>query len=799
MDGRARQGKRARGADRHLRGAPGLLAPEEREGLSLLPRARPRARRLRGRAGLHPRRAPARDGASLLRVLGLPDDRLLRSDRPVRHAAGPDVPRRSPPSARHRRDLRLGAVALPVGRARPRLFRRDASLRARGSAAGLPPGLEDVHLQLRTQRGAQLPAVVRAVLARALSRRRPARGRGRLDAAPRLFAQSRRVDSEPLRRPGEPRGAPLPAAAERGGLRPLPGRPDDGGGVHDVADGLAPDVRRRARLRDEVGPRLDARHARLSWPGPDPPEVPPQPADVPHDLRGKRELSPSAVARRGRPREVLARRQDAGRRVAEDGEPAAAARRPLHTARQEAPLHGRRIRTVARVVARPGARLGSAESSPPSRRAASRRGAQSHLPRGARSPRARRGRAGRLRVGGLPRRRGEHALIPAERENDARSDPRRLQLHAGAAPGVPRRSAARGNLEAPRQYGRPDLRRQRLLFQRRRPGGRGAAPRPAVLADARPPAARGAFVQAGSASPGRKPTKARRLRRSPSRSTSNPSSRRNSPSRTRSWRDAIRLRPRPFLPAAAREPVARGDRGPGLGVPVPRLERAHHRRVLRRQRGVPDPGLGGPDRRDRQQLRAHQFRFRADAALLARAPRARRVRGGPRRRPGEPRAIRRARLGPRAGIQPRHPAARRRARPPHAGALGDRGLPAPVRAGPERDVAARDGGGRPEPRGDRGGGHPIHDPRAASGARAPPDRDGGVERGRARRHRFDARLPRSAAFGALDRRLLLRRRDRARRRFRRSPPQRPAARRATRGRVPGDGRSAAPRERRHGR
>ena len=40
--------------------------------------------------------------------------------------------------------------------------------------------------------------------------------------------------------------------------------------------------------------------------------------------------------------------------------------------------------------------------------------------------------------------------------------------------------------------------------------------------------------------------------------------------------------PRPLLPAAAREPLARGGRGAGLGRPRPRLERAGHRRSATR-------------------------------------------------------------------------------------------------------------------------------------------------------------------------------------------------------------------------
>ena len=94
----------------------------------------------------------------------------------------------------------------PEGRARPRALRRHGALRARRSAAGRAPGLGHAHLQLRPQRGPQLPAVERAVLARGVPRRRPARGRRRVDALPRLLAPRRRVDSQPVRRPREPRG-----------------------------------------------------------------------------------------------------------------------------------------------------------------------------------------------------------------------------------------------------------------------------------------------------------------------------------------------------------------------------------------------------------------------------------------------------------------------------------------------------------------------------------------------------------------------------------------------------------------
>ena len=158
---------------------------------------------------------------------------------PLRDAAGPDVPRRHAAPARRRRHPRLGPVALPDRRARARLLRRHAPLRARRSAPGVPPRLAELHLQLRPQRGAQLPPEQRALLARALPRRRPAGGRGGVHALPRLLAARGRVDPEPLRRSREPRRGRLPAPLQRTRLRAPARRPDDRRGIDVVAGGVA--------------------------------------------------------------------------------------------------------------------------------------------------------------------------------------------------------------------------------------------------------------------------------------------------------------------------------------------------------------------------------------------------------------------------------------------------------------------------------------------------------------------------------------------------------------------------------
>ena len=120
-------------------------------------------------------------------------------------------------------------------------------------------------------------------------------------------------------------------------------------GIDGVAAGVAADLRRRPRLRHEVGHGLDARHALLLRARAGAPQVPSPQPDLPHALRVRRELHAAALARRGRARQGLAARQDAGRRLAEVRQPAPAVRLHVRPARQEAALHGRRVRAVERV------------------------------------------------------------------------------------------------------------------------------------------------------------------------------------------------------------------------------------------------------------------------------------------------------------------------------------------------------------------------------------------------------------------------------------------------------------------
>ena len=171
----------------------GLLAARRRRRASHVPRDRGAARRLRRANGLHARRADADHRASVLRLVGLPDDRLFRADRALRNAAGLHVPRRRPAPARHRRDPRLGAVALSrTTRTGSRYFDGTHLYEHADPRQGFHPEWNSLHLQLRPQRGARVPRLVGACSG---STRYhvdgAARGCGRVDALPRLRAQAR--------------------------------------------------------------------------------------------------------------------------------------------------------------------------------------------------------------------------------------------------------------------------------------------------------------------------------------------------------------------------------------------------------------------------------------------------------------------------------------------------------------------------------------------------------------------------------------------------------------------------------
>ena len=107
----------------------------------------------------------------------------------------------------------------------------------------------------------------------ALPHRRPARGRGRLDALPRLLAEARRVAAEHPRRQREPRGDRVPQAPERADPPPPPRHPDGRRGVDELGGRLAADLPRRPGVQPQVEHGVDERHPEIHREGPRLPQV----------------------------------------------------------------------------------------------------------------------------------------------------------------------------------------------------------------------------------------------------------------------------------------------------------------------------------------------------------------------------------------------------------------------------------------------------------------------------------------------------------------------------------------------
>ena len=163
-----------------------------------------------------------------------------------------------------------------------------------------------------------------------------------------------------------------------------------------------------------------------------PPPLASQPRDVLDDLCLHRELRPAVLARRGRARQTLAARQDAGRRLAEVRDAADALRVHVGPSGQEAAVHGRRVRPVARVESRRQPRLASARRPGARGHAALRPGAELALPRRAGAARVR-FHAGRLPLDRLQRQREQRGVVRTARQGPDRRGRDGLQLHAGAA------------------------------------------------------------------------------------------------------------------------------------------------------------------------------------------------------------------------------------------------------------------------------------------------------------------------------------------------------------------------------
>ena len=175
----------------------------------------------------------------------------------------------------------------------------------------------------------------------------------------------------------------------------------------------------------------------------------------------------------------------------------AAVRLHVGASGQEAPLHGRRVRPAPRMDARRRAGMVGAAQ----------RRARGRATLGRRPERALSARAGaargrfqsrRLRVGRLPRFRGERVLVPAP-PAPRTAGSRRLQFHAGSAHQLHgRRTGGRLLARAAEQRCRA-LRGQRRRQSGRRRGRAGAVARPVPLARADRAAARDRVPEAGAA------------------------------------------------------------------------------------------------------------------------------------------------------------------------------------------------------------------------------------------------------------------------------------------------------------
>ena len=123
----------------------------------------------------------------------------------------------------------------------------------------------------------------------------------------------------------------------------------------------------------------------------------------------------------------------------------------------------------------------------------------------------------------------------------------------------------------------------------------------------------------------------------------------------------LRLHPRALLPAAAREPVARGDRGAGLAPTRTTTGTSASPPSATRPTPRADPRRREPDRRASSTTTRDQLQLRPDAAVLARGQAARRLRA----RSSRPTATSRARFAGHGSalaqaVQPHDPAARQR-------------------------------------------------------------------------------------------------------------------------------------------
>src|SRR5439155_6229205 len=121
--------------------------------------------------GLHACGVSAGDGASPLRIMGISDHRIFCADIALWDSARFYVSGGLPASARHWRDSRLGSVSLPFCRARARVLRRHAFVRACRLTQRISSRLEEANFYLRVEAGVYLVVLECAVLVRQISTR----------------------------------------------------------------------------------------------------------------------------------------------------------------------------------------------------------------------------------------------------------------------------------------------------------------------------------------------------------------------------------------------------------------------------------------------------------------------------------------------------------------------------------------------------------------------------------------------------------------------------------------------------
>ena len=437
------------------------------------------------RARLHPRRAAAGHGAPVLRLVGLPDDRLLRADRAATATPQDFMCARRPRCTSAGIGVILDWVPshFPTDEHGLAYFDGTHLYEHADPRQGFHP---DWNSAIFNYGRNEVRSFLTLERARFWLDRYHVDGL-RVDAVASMlyldYSRKRgRVDPQRARRPREPRGDRLPAPAQRARLprrtptsrrSPRSRRPGrwcrarstmgglgfglkwDMGWMHDTLEYFAHDPIHRRYHHDELTFRaLYAFTENFVLP-------------LSHDevVHGKGSL--------------LA--QDARRRLAEVRQPAAAASATCTRSPGKKLLFmGGEFAPARRVEPRAEPRLA------PARRGAARAGRSGSWPTSTACTASEPALheldvdASGLRVGRRERPRGQRPQLPAA-QPQRRHDPVRVQLHAGAAPELPGRRAARGPLARAPEQRRHRLRRQRPGQPRRGRGAAGSHARPPIV------------------------------------------------------------------------------------------------------------------------------------------------------------------------------------------------------------------------------------------------------------------------------------------------------------------------------